>query len=164
MNCEQMEKRLIAYLDGRASAAERREAETHLAACVACRTRAEEFRLLWGVLDGLPGVEVSPAFDARLRARIAAEPPRQSLWATLVPSPRLALAASLLVLLSVWISSLPQNPVQNTPATSTEAEFKMIKDLRILEDYDVLADFEALSELAPRAANAPQPANAPRPM
>ncbi len=151
MNCERMEKRLIAYLDERASAAERREVEAHLAACTACRTRAEEFRALWGVLDEAPAVEVSPEFDARLRARIAAEPPRQSLWASLAPSPRLAFAAALLLVLSVWISSLPPNPAQNPPvATTSEAEFKMIKDLPLLEDYDVLANFEALSELPPQ--------------
>ncbi len=151
MNCERVEKRLIAYLDERASAAERRDVEAHLDACAACRTRAEEFRALWSVLDEAPAVEVSPAFDARLRARIAAEPPRQSLWASLVPSPRLAFAAALLLVLSVWISSLPPNPAQNPPvATTSEAEFKMIKDLPLLEDYDVLANFEALSELPPQ--------------
>ena len=153
MKCERMEKRLIAYLDGRASAAERREVEAHLAACGACRTRAGEFRALWGVLDEVPPVEVSPAFDARLRARVAAEPPRESWWAWLVPSPRLAFAASLLLVLSLWISSLPQNPPQAPAAApGSEAEFKMIKDLPVLEDYDVLANFEALSVLPPQPA------------
>src|SRR6266851_8212651 len=125
MNCERIEKQLIAYMDGRASSTERREVEAHLADCGACRTRAEEFRLLWGVLDEAPQLEVSPAFDARLRARIAAETLWQSLWAWLVPSPRLALAVSLLLVLSVWISSVPTVP---GPAVAdvamSEAEFK----------------------------------------
>ena len=103
MSCERLETRLIAYLDGRASGAERREVEAHLAACRACRTRAEDFRLLWGVLDEVPMQEPSPTFDARLRARIDAEPPRPSLWAWLTPSARLAFAVSLLLLLSVYI-------------------------------------------------------------
>lgn len=150
MNCERMEGRLIAYLDGRASRTERREVEAHLAACVACRTRAEEFRRLWGVLDEVPMEQPSPAFDARLRARLAAEPARASVWSWLMPSPRLAFAVSLLLILSVWISSLPPAtpPAPPTPVNS-EAEFKMIKDLPVLEDYDVLANFEALSELPP---------------
>src|SRR5437660_1318061 len=97
MNCGQMENRLIAYLDGKANRTERREVEAHLAACAACRTRAEEFRLLCGVLDEVPMKEPSPAFDARLRARLAAEPPRRSFWAWLAPSPRLAFAASMLL-------------------------------------------------------------------
>lgn len=153
MNCEHMEKRLIAYLDGRASPNERGEVAAHLAACGSCRTRAEEFRALSGVLDELPAVEVSPAFDARLRVRIAAEPARKSLWTRLVPSPRLAFAATLLLALSVWIASLPPSPPPNRPvAANTEAEFKMIKDLSVLEDYDVLSNFEALSELPPQPA------------
>ena len=137
MNCQRIENVLIAYLDGGATAAERREVEAHLAACGACQTRAEEFRRLWGVLGEVPQLEVSPAFDARLRARIVAEPARQSVWSWLMPSPRLALATALLLVLSVWISSVPQGPstVQPPPlATNSEAEFKMIKDLRVLED------------------------------
>jgi len=150
MNCERIEKQLIACMDGRASSTERREVEAHLADCGACRTRAEEFRLLWGVLDEAPQLEVSPAFDARLRARIAAELPGQSLWAWLVPSPRLALAVSLLLVLSAWISSVPAPGPAVAEVAQSEAEFKMIKDLPVLEDYDVLANFEALSELPPQ--------------
>jgi len=157
MNCERIEKQLIAYIDGRASSAERREMEAHLADCGACRTRAKEFRLLWGVLDEAPQLETSPAFDARLRARIAAEPPRQSLWAWLVPSPRLALAVSLLLVLSVWISSVPAPGPAVAEVAQSEAEFKMIKDLPVLEDYDVLANFEALSELPPRPVDENRP-------
>lgn len=153
MNCERMENRLIAYLDGRASPAECREVEAHLAACNVCRTRAEDFRRLWAVLDEVPVQEPSPAFDARLRARIAAEPARSNVWSWLVPSPRLALAASLLLLLSVWISSLPPaTPQPSAAPVGSEAEFKMIKDLPVLEDYDVLSNFEALSELPPQPA------------
>ena len=149
MNCEKYEAKLIAYMDGRASEAERSEVELHLVACAECRERVEEFRRLWGVLDEAPAQAVSPAFDARLRARIAAEP-RPSLLSWLVPQPRLALAMSLLLAVGVWISLLPP-PVQNNVATRTasEEEFKMIKDLPVLEDLDVLANFEALSEVPP---------------
>ena len=159
MNCERMEGRLIAYLDGRASRTERREVEAHLAACVACRTRAEEFRRLWDVLDEVPVEQPSPAFDARLRARVAAEPARASVWSWLRPSPRLAFAVSLLLILSVWISSLPPATSPAPPTLNSEAEFRMIKDLPVLEDYDVLANFEALTELPP-----PKPATGDRVM
>ncbi len=147
MNCEQMENRLIAYLDGKANRTERREVEAHLAACAACRIRAEEFRLLWGVLDEAPMTEPSPAFNARLRARLAAEPCPRSFWSWLAPSPRLAFAVSMLLVGSVWISSLSQPPRQDSVMPNADAEFRMIKDLPVLEDYDVLANFEALSEL-----------------
>jgi len=147
MNCERFETRLIAYMDGRATQAERGEVELHLVACSECRARVEEFRRLWGVLDETPAHEVSPAFDARLRARMAAEP-RPSLLGWLLPQPRLALAMSLLVAMGVWISMIP--PAQNpTEVARSEEEFRMIKDLQVLEDLDVLTNFEALSQVPP---------------
>ena len=154
MNCERTETRLIAHLDARPGLSDRREVEAHLAACNACRTRAEEFRLLWGVLDEVPLTEASPAFDACLRARLASEPPRQNLWAGLVPAPRLAFALTLLLLVSVYISMNPQGSPETAaiPSITPEAEFRMIRDLPVLENYDVLANFEALSELPPRPA------------
>ena len=147
MNCEKFEARMIAYMDGRATQAERGEVELHLVACSECRARVEEFRRLWGVLDETPAHEVSPAFDARLRARIAAVP-RPSLLGWLLPQPRLALAMSLLVAMGVWISMIP--PAQNSNEVArSEEEFRMIKDLQVLEDLDVLTNFEALSEVPP---------------
>ena len=149
MNCERYETRLIAYMDGRATDAERSAVELHLVACSECRARVEEFGRLWSVLDEAPAHEVSPAFDARLRARMAAEP-RPSLLGWLPPPPRLALAMSLLLVLGVWVgTSQPVvAPAPNEIARSDE-EFKMIKDLPVLEDFDVVANFEALSEAPP---------------
>jgi len=154
MNCKHIETRLITYLDGKASRTERREVEAHLAACAGCRTRAEEFRALWGAMDELPAVEPSPMFDAVLRARMAAQP-RPSLWSWLAFSPRLAFAATLLLIASVWISMRPSAPPSNLAQQpmNSEAEFRMIKDLPVLENYEVLANFEALSELPAQSAN-----------
>lgn len=152
MNCERMETQLIAYLDGRVSDAERAEVEAHLAACAACRTRAEEFRRVWSVLDEAPALEPSLGFDARLRQRVAAEP-KPRWFAGLVPAPRFALAMTLLLALSVWISSFPPATQEQAAMPRNEEEFQMIENLQVLEDYDVLANFEALSELPPK----PQP-------
>jgi anti-sigma factor RsiW len=150
MNCERYETRMIAYMDGRATAAERGEVELHMVACSECRARVEEFRRLWGVLDETPAHEVSPTFDARLRARIAAEP-KASLLGWLLPQPRLALAMSLLLAVGAWIGirqPAGELSAQNETARAEE-EFKMIKDLQVLEDLDVLTNFEALSEVPP---------------
>lgn len=148
MNCERMEILLVGYLDGRASAAERREAEAHLGECAACRTRVEEFRRLWGVLDELPAAEPSPAFDARLRQRIAAAP-QPSLWNWLAPAPRVAFAFAAMLLLAVWLSwQSPRPAVESLRAEQrSEQEFSMIRDLQVLEDFDVLMNFEALEAL-----------------
>ncbi len=152
MHCTGMENKLIEYLDGRAKPAERRAVEEHLAACASCRTRADEFRMVWDALDDLPALSASPAFDASLRARIAAEPAPSRFWDWL-PSPRLAFATTALVALSIWMASVPRiTPDQTTIAAkstqvSEEGDFRMIRDLPVLENYDVLSKFDALSEL-----------------
>jgi len=158
--CDELEESFIAYLDGRAKPALRARMENHLASCAACRARAEEFRRISDVLDELPEVSPSPAFDASLRARIAAEPVRQNFWNWL-PSPRLVFATVVLIAVSIWMASESRVSTDHTeiaaqsnsaeiankiPA-STEADFRMIRDLPVLENYDVLSKFDALSEL-----------------
>ena len=147
MNCARMESRILPYLDGRLKEDERAEAEKHLAACAVCRLRVNEFRSLSGLLDELPKIEPSAGFDLRMQARIAAEPPRQSWWAWLAPSPRVAFAASLLLLATVWVASRPAE--QGLNLTAPDTELRMMKDLPVLEDYDVLANFEPLPDLPP---------------
>jgi anti-sigma factor RsiW len=148
--CAGMEDKLVVYVDGRANPAERRAVEEHLAACSGCRNRAEDFRALWGALDDLPAISPSAAFDASLRARIAAEPAHRGLWAWL-PSPRFAFAVTALVAMSVWMASMPRTAENDTAMTGAqlEADFGMIRDLPVLENYDVLSKFDALSELPP---------------
>src|SRR6266852_9443041 len=107
MSCSRMEKQMMPYEDGRLKASEQREVDAHLATCAACRLRVKEFRAVSGLLDELPQIEPSGAFDARVRARVAAEPVKQSWWAVFAPSPRAALAASMLLLAAIWIESRP---------------------------------------------------------
>jgi anti-sigma factor RsiW len=147
MSCEKISNVLIAYLDGRANSDERFVVEAHLKLCAACQERAEEFRRLWQVMAEVPSVEPSPAFDARLRQRIA-EAPKPKFWGWMIPAPRFALSVALLVALSVWVGGRQPRSVnpQNTAANSEE-QFRMIKDLGVLENYDVLSNFDALSDL-----------------
>jgi anti-sigma factor RsiW len=160
-NCAALESKLVEYLDGKARPPERHAVEAHLAQCDSCRLRAQEFRALWGVLDDLPAVSPSPAFDASLRARIAAEPSPRGFW-DWMPSPRLAFAVTALIALSVWLSSTPRittNPAVSSQASqvSAESDFGMIRDLPVLENFDVVSKFDALSELpAPPAAPTPE--------
>jgi hypothetical protein len=162
--CAALESDLIAYLDGRARPAERRAVEKHLAACASCSLRAEEFRALSLVLDDLPEIAPSPEFDASLFARIDAEPARRNFW-DWMPSPRLAFAVTTLVVMSVWLSSMPRHVASPSVATLTpppaqaapESDFGMIRDLPVLENYDVVSKFDALSELpGPASGVAPQ--------
>jgi anti-sigma factor RsiW len=150
MKCEEVSKELIGYLDRRANSAERKQVEEHLTTCAACRSRAEEFRNVWTVLEELPAIEPSFGFDAHARQRVAAEP-RPQWFGWLVPQPRLAFAMALLFALSVWIAKLPPSN-SNTPsamAVNESEQFQAIKDLGVLDNYEVLTKLDALSELTP---------------
>jgi anti-sigma factor RsiW len=148
MSCSRMENKILGYVDGRLKESERLEMEKHLSTCAACRLRVNEFRAVTVLLDELPLIEPSPAFDIRVHARVAAEPAKQSWWAWLTPSPRVAFAASMLVLAMVWVG-------MRTPDTSLSATDidKINQNMSVLENYDVISDFAPLSDL-------PQPVQA----
>jgi len=78
--------------------------EKHLGGCAACRLRVNEFRAVNELLDELPVIEPSGAFNARVHALVAAEPQKKSSWlAWLAPAPRIAFVASMLLLATVWV-------------------------------------------------------------
>jgi anti-sigma factor RsiW len=141
-----MENRILPYVDGRLKAGEMKEMEAHLKTCAACEMRVSEFRALSGLLDELPQIEPSGAFDARVRARVAAEPVKQSWWSVFAPSPRVAFAASMLLLATVWFGSRPNETVAPVN-TGVEQEAQVVSDLPVLENMDVLSNFDALSDL-----------------
>jgi anti-sigma factor RsiW len=147
MSCEKMESRILAYVDGRLKESERPDVEKHLAACPPCRLRVEEFRAVSSLLEELPVIEPSPAFDARVRALVAAEPVKTNWWAWLRVPPRVAFAASALLVASLVFGyrSRIAEPVVHVD------DAQMMQDLPVLEDHDVLTNFEPLKELPPPA-------------
>ncbi|HTZ49244.1 MAG TPA: zf-HC2 domain-containing protein [Verrucomicrobiae bacterium] len=151
MSCERMESRILSYVDGRLKENERQDVEKHLAACSACQLRVEEFRAVSGLLDELPIIEPSPAFNARVHALVAAEPPRkQDWWAWLHVSPRIAFAASALLVAALWLGFMGRQHNQQLPWSNPQvADEQMMQDLPVLEDHDVLSNFEPLKELPP---------------
>ncbi len=141
MSCQKMETRILTYVDGRLKENERAEVEKHLEGCAACRVRANEFRAVGELLDELPMIEPSGAFNARVHALVAAEPEKRRSWfAWLTPSPRIAFVASMLLLATVWVGtrSGPEPPQIAPP------------DLQVVEsaDYDVISSFAPLSDLS----------------
>jgi negative regulator of sigma E activity len=144
MSCTRMEGKILGYVDGRLKESERLEVEKHLAACEPCQLRVNEFRLVSGFLEELPEIQPSGAFDVRVRARVAAEPKKQGWWAWFALSPRVAFAASMLLLATVWVGT------RNEPvATSAAEEAQINQNMPVLENYDVLSEFGALTELPP---------------
>jgi anti-sigma factor RsiW len=159
MKCEKASEELISYLDGKLDQSERSEVQEHLAGCAACRARAEEFRGVWSVMDEFPAIEPSFEFDARVRQGVAEEP-RRSWSAWFVPQARLALAAVLLIALTVWVAKRPASNPSSPPlpgaAAANEQDFNAIRNLGVLENYDVVTKMDALSELVPASK---RPAN-----
>jgi anti-sigma factor RsiW len=164
MKCEDVEKGFIAFVDERASAAERRDVESHLTGCPVCRARLQEFRSVSNLLGELPAIEPSFGFDLRVRQRVAAEP-QPGWFAWLVPQARLALSAAMLVALTVWMVKLPANrtlppapAAAPVAAASSDQDFDAVKDLGVLENYDVVTNMDALSQLVPaKTPGAPKP-------
>jgi anti-sigma factor RsiW len=149
MSCEKIVSRMLGYIDGRLKESERSEVQKHLASCVPCSLRVEEFRAVSGLLDELPVIEPSPEFDARVHALVAAEPMTKNWWAWLRVPPRIALVASALLIAALWLG-LIERPVA-PPVQVDDAQ--LIQDLPVLEDHDVLANFEPLKELPPPVQN-----------
>jgi anti-sigma factor RsiW len=141
-----MENKILGYVDGRLKEGERLEMEKHLSTCGVCQLRVNEFRSVHALLDELPMIEPSAAFDVRVRARVAAEPAKQSWWAWFTPSPRVVFAASLLLLAMVWIGRYSASD----PPPIDQA------DIPVVENYDVISSFEPLTELS-QAAPADDP-------
>ncbi len=137
MSCSRMENKILGYVDGRLKEGERLEMEKHLSTCGACQLRVNEFRSVHALLDELPMIEPSEAFDVRVRARVAAEPAKQSWWAWFMPAPRVAFAASMLALAMVWVG---RYSVSDPPQIDQA-------DIPVLENYDVISSFEPLTEL-----------------
>ena len=137
-----MENKILGYVDGRLKEGERLEMEKHLSTCAACQLRVNEFRAVNVLLDELPMIEPSAAFDMRMQARVAAEPAKQSWWAWFAPSPRVVLAASMLLLATMWIGS------RTDIRMNTVDIDKINQNMSVLENYDVISEFAPLSDLS----------------
>ncbi len=86
MSCDRAPSFLGAYVLGVLDAAERREADEHLAVCPACAAELAEFRGLTAQLDRVPAEEVSaepvrpsPELFARVEADLRRQPYRENI-------------------------------------------------------------------------------------
>ena len=106
------------------------------------------------MLDELPVIEPSAEFDVRVRALVAAEPVKQGWWSWLRVSPRVAFAASALLVAALWFGFYQRPQAPPLPwSNPVEADAQMMQDLPVLEDHDLLSNFEPLKEL-PQAVQA----------
>ena len=76
-NSHPEQERLEALAAGDLSPADAAVVESHLVGCVRCRDEVDEWRMLFGALEDLPGTEPSPGFADAVMARVAV----RSAWA-----------------------------------------------------------------------------------
>jgi anti-sigma-K factor RskA len=134
MNClsknEQGAELLAGYLAKTLDAAGRAELEAHFQECSECRGLVT----VWERLDEFSAPEVSPGFDARLRARIAAETARRAWWRRLLWRPAVPLvAAGALVAVALFVQ-LPRTP--DAPVPPNKAEIEQVA--QAVDDLDLL--------------------------
>src|SRR3989442_15126986 len=103
MSCSRMENKILGYVDGCLKESERLEMEKHLLTCAACQLRVNEFCAVNVLLDELPMIEPSAAFDLRVHARVASEPAKQSWWAGFMPPRPGAPAPTALTGAPAWV-------------------------------------------------------------
>jgi anti-sigma factor RsiW len=149
MSCEKTVKDILPYIDGRLQEERRAGVEKHLKTCAACQLRTDRLRAVTRLLDELPVIEPSTAFDTRVRALLAGEPLKPSWLARLRFSPRAVFATSLLLLATLWLGFYERPSTPASPWSDPKvADEQLIQDLPVLEDHDLLSNFEPLKELS----------------
>ena len=124
---------LTGYLAKTLDAARMAELDRHFRECADCRGLAS----VWERLDEFAAPEVSPGFDARLYARIAAEGARRPWWYRLLWPPVAPVAAAALAALVLYLH-VPAKTDLTKPAGTTEIEqvAQAVDDLDLLIPLD----------------------------
>lgn len=173
MKCQEREK-LFLFVHQMLEGHEAERLRQHVAGCAECARVAEEYRQLDTALDDWNAAEPSPWFDAKVRSRVAANPPKETWFFGFGRVRTLAAGmAALVLIVGAVVVFHHQQVVENhhsaisqpqaetasvapqTPATteaarqplSADEQLKMDENLSVLEDYDVVSNFDALSEL-----------------
>ena len=122
---------LTGHLANTLDATRRSELDRHFEECAACRGLVTA----WERLDEFKAPEITPGFDARLYARIAAEDARRPWWRRLLwrPIAPLAAAAAALVALVLFLH-VPRTP--DAPKQASNPEIEQME--QALYDLDLL--------------------------
>jgi len=146
---------LFAYVDGTLEPARAASLARHAAACEPCRKLIEGQQAMWAVLDSWEPPEISPDFNRKMHAAVAAEAEQRSwrrwlgnLVNALTPHKLLVPAGVLaLVLGTVVLTQMPRHNTVPAPDSAVEqkagieSEQKQIE--RTLDDLDVLTTLDA---------------------
>ena len=115
MNCKNVKKNLVSFLENELLEEQRVEMEKHLKICPDCSHLLEEFSQLWGALERREKIQPSPYFWTRVKQRIVEyEEERKPAWGWLEglvgwARPAVAVVVLLIcVFLGYSLGNLPQ--------------------------------------------------------
>jgi anti-sigma factor RsiW len=152
VNCGKFETLWIPYLDGKLTGEEAARMDAHLAECPECALRREGLSAVSQALDVWQAPEPSPWFDAKLRARIAAEEkPRRASWAARLSPAFSMMMAAMLVLGALMVWHTDRHEV--TVSRELVSDMRIMNDaaledlLHAMDEMELLYDFEPLSEM-----------------
>ena len=78
MTCQDMQKQMMDFVEGRMDSAVEKTARDHIAQCSACRSEAEQLQAALQAMDRLPQEEPSPALRERFQAMLDNETTRKN--------------------------------------------------------------------------------------
>lgn len=130
---EQGAELLTGYLAKTLDAAGMAEVDRHVQECAECRGLVS----VWERLDEFTAPEVTPGFDARLYARIAAEGVRRPWWRRLLWRPAVPLVAAG-ALVGLGLLMVPRAKDVANPASTVEIE----QVAQALDDMDLLTSLD----------------------
>ena len=130
---EQGAELLTGYLAKTLDAAGMAEVDRHVQDCAECRGLVS----VWERLDEFTAPEVTPGFDARLFARIAAEDARRPWWRRLLWRPAVPLVAAG-ALVGLGLLMVPRASDVAKPASTVEIEqvAQALDDMELLTSLD----------------------------
>ena len=137
MNCRQIKKQLSVFQDGELAPEQEKTLKVHLRQCEACRTRLQEYRASWDLLEILEDAEPNPYFYTRLKTRIEERRVHHRGFSRLL----IPVTAAVMLLLGIWMGNAVTKMGNGTTVATTEQDL-MIPALEHFEDFE---DFPAES-------------------
>jgi anti-sigma factor RsiW len=171
MNCGNVRKRLIDFLDQKLAEGERILVGAHLLHCENCRGEKTLLEKTWSALEEFPAPAVSADFTPRLMARVRAEGQKTGFPVLIPAAAAICLAAAAGLLIWYFMAHAPQpaknqafvketpraeisEPQEKPPAPQISREDEeIIRDLaayenaELLQNYAMLSDFEIIQNL-----------------
>ena len=148
MNCKEVREETLLMTAGENSP----KAAAHVRECEACASELASLRSTMALLDEWTAPEPSRYFDAKLRARLKAEPGPVSGWQRLFApvagwKPAMAVALAAVMVVGITIYKTPDTIVDNAPpviqpGTAVSDLQKLDKNQELYASFDLLDDDE----------------------